>query len=179
MPSHFCHVCFCSVSKKLSFPRRMYFLDNYDLAAFTPHTGQAAPVAALPTANAGRAKLAPVSLLHSPKRLAWLLFFQVVGIPGSSDSSKAGAQRSCHGPVVCCTFRYSLLTGNSDMTTAYVDLLSSVCNNFHNGNLVICWRALARSSNAEPVETGRFVSVSNIIILEPLPGGSSAHGVSD
>ena len=81
----------CSVSKRLTFPRRLYFLDNYDLAAFTPHNSQAAPVAALPTANAGRAKLAPTGLAHSPKRLAWLIFFHVVGSNSASeDGSRAG-----------------------------------------------------------------------------------------
>ncbi|KAK9806672.1 hypothetical protein WJX73_006627 [Symbiochloris irregularis] len=81
-----------SVAKRITFQRRLYYLDNYDLAGFTPHNGTAAAVAPLPTANAGRAKLLPAGLQHSPKRLAWLIFFQVVGSGSSEDGSRAGGK---------------------------------------------------------------------------------------
>ena len=83
-----------SVAKRLTFPRRLYYLDNFDLAAFTPHNAQAAPVAPLPTANATRAKLLPAGLQHSQKRVAWLIFFQVVGSGASEDGSRAAVPSS-------------------------------------------------------------------------------------
>ena len=104
------------MSKRLTFPRRMFFLDNYDLAAFTPHNSHSAPLIALPTANAVRAKLAPVGLAHSARQVAWLIFFQVVGTPAAEDSSsRAGWQRSLLLCIFFCTCLWQTLVACAEV----------------------------------------------------------------
>ena len=81
----------CSYSRRLTFPRQVHLLDNGSLSAYSLLSGRTAQVAPLPASSAAGQEQAPVSLVHSPKQSAWLVFYQVQASAGDRKGQPAGA----------------------------------------------------------------------------------------
>jgi len=72
----------CSTSRKLSFPRHAYLVDDGHLAAYALRSGQLSTYALIPPRSATGALRTPHHLVHSPARGAWLLFCRTAAADG-------------------------------------------------------------------------------------------------
>ena len=88
------------MSKRLSFPARVFLLRGGALAAYGAVGGAVADVAALPAASAAGAPLEPRSVQHSPARGAWLLFFRALGAAGDGGAHDRVRVRVYQGVVL-------------------------------------------------------------------------------
>lgn len=79
------------ISRKLSFPRHAYLVDDGHLAAYALKSGTLSTYALVPPRSATGALRVPHHLVHSTAKGAWLLFCRTAAADGAFPARKLGS----------------------------------------------------------------------------------------